>query len=58
MSIKPESRVVGRVSENESFLKSLALPRLQTRQFPKPLFDNNTPEGRFYNRGASVEIIK
>jgi hypothetical protein len=57
-SITPESRVVGRFSENESFLKSLALPGLQTRQIPKPLFDNNTPEGRFYNRGASVEITK
>ncbi len=57
-SITPESRVVGRFSENESFLKSLALPGLQTRQIPKPLFDNNTPEGRLYNRGASIEITK
>jgi hypothetical protein len=57
-SITPESRIVGRFSENDSFLKSLALQGLQTRQLPKPLFDSNTPEGRFYNRGASVEVTK
>lgn len=57
-SITPESRVVGRFSENDTFLKSLALPGLQTRQFPRPFFDNTTPEGRFYNRGASVEVSR
>lgn len=62
-TISPQSRVIGRfsenrIAENDALIKTLALPNLQARPFKKPLFENAVPEGRAYNRGLLVEIAK
>ncbi len=56
--VSPQSRVIGRFTENDALLKNLAIPNLQAKQHKKEPFDSATPEGRAYNRGVQVEVSK
>ena len=56
--VSSTSRIIGRFTENDTQLKNLALPGLQTKQNKKAPFDSTTPEGRTYNKGVLIEITQ